>query len=661
MYRCNLGILSYLLLASCATVIHVCLHLLTTLMKMVAFKIGVVLFMIGLCWSSGLHSADENTETLDDSTSQRGTQTAVTEKWSCPTWYRAVKDSEVTRCVCDATFEYVVMCDEDTQQTLILGGYCMSYDYTLNDTIIGRCPFNYHYPDTQIVYITLPNDTSELNSFMCNGLNRTGLLCSQCQQGLGPAVISYKRECVKCFEKQYGWLLYITATLIPTTVLCFLVIIFQFHITSPEMNAFVFLCQFVTCADTLTNPYIFVHYTSNLTAIRFIELSLTTFYGIWNLDFFRYLIPSFCISSDMSTLHTIALEYVVAIYPLLLTILIYLCIEMYDSGVRVMVCVWRPFHACFARFRRKWDLKGNVIHAFATFLLLSYSKLLTVSYSLLDANILRNNRGKRFGPAVLYYDASVEYFSRQHLPFAMLAICVLLVFVLFPLLLLLLYPMRSFQRCLGYCTRIRWQFLHTFADAFQGYYKNGTNGTWDYRYFAGLYLLFRIVLLVAFIISMTYQWLILIPLPIFVSLMFAYFRPYKNNYFNIIDCLAFVLLVLTIFLIMYAIRANPFPLQILYVVGLIPFLYFISFVLYKLLPRVALFRTCCSKIGKVLQARNKNQHLHIQRDDEDLPDRIVNPDMYQPLLPATNNGEGNSQTDTQPQAGVNSLVAYGSI
>ena len=337
---------------------------------------------------------------------------------------------------------------------------------------------------------------------------------------------------------------------------------------------------------------------------------------------------------------------------------------MHDSGVRLIVCVWRPFHACFARFRRKWDLKGSVINAFATFLLLSYSKLLTVSYSLLGATELYNNKGERVGPAVLYNNASIEYFSRQHLPFAVLAICILLVFVIFPLLVLLLYPMRSFQGCLGYCTKIRWQFLHTFADAFQGCYKNGTNGTRDHRYFAGLYSLFRIVLLVAFIFPITYQWLIQIPLPVIVSLMFAYFRPYKNNYFNIKDGLAFVLLALTIFLIMYATRANPFPLQILYVVGLIPFLYFISFILYKLLPRVALFRTCCSKIGKVLQARNKNQHLHIQRDgtiDEDLPDRIVNPDMYQPLLPATSNGGGNSQTDTQPQAGVNSLVAYGSI
>ena len=284
-----------------------------------------------------------------------------------------------------------------------------------------------------------------------------------------------------------------------STILCFLTMAFQFNVTSAEMNNFVFLCQMMTCASTLANSYIYVHYTANSTVIHYFVLAVTTFYGIWNLDFFRYFIPPFCISSDMSTLHTLALEYVVAIYPLVLTVVIYLCIEMYDRGVRVMVYVWRPFHVCFARLRRRWDSKGSVITAIATFLLLSYSKLLTVSYSLLAVTELCNNQGETVGPAVLYYDASIESFSRQHLPFAALAISVQLVFVPFPLLLLLLYPMRSFQRCLGYCTRIRWQFLHTFADAFQGCYKNVTNGSRDYWYFAGLYLLFRIVILATFI------------------------------------------------------------------------------------------------------------------------------------------------------------------
>ena len=338
--------------------------------------------MISLCCS---------TKTLDDS--QRG-GSSVVEQQTCPTWYMETKHNGMTRFVCGATLDGAVLCEDATLETLIVDGHCMNYDVKINDTVSGGCPFNYHHPDAQLFYITLPNITSELNSFMCSGLNRTGLLCSQCQQGLGPAVLSYGRQCLKCFDKWYGWLAYLTVTLLPTTILCFLVMIFQFHITSAEMNALVFLCQFFTCSSTIANPYLYVHYATISTPFYYFELAVITFYGIWNLDFFRYFIPSFCISSDMTTLHTIALEYVVAIYPLLLTVVIYFCIEMYDSGVRVVVCVWRPFHVCFTRFRRRWNPKGSVINAFATFLLLSYSKLLTVSYSLLDANVLYNNRGE---------------------------------------------------------------------------------------------------------------------------------------------------------------------------------------------------------------------------------------------------------------------------
>ena len=39
----------------------------------------------------------------------------------------------------------------------------------------------------------------------------------------------------------------------------------------------------------------------------------------------------------------------------------------------------------------------------------------------------------------LYYDASIEYFGKKHLPYVILAVFVALTFILFPLLLLLLY------------------------------------------------------------------------------------------------------------------------------------------------------------------------------------------------------------------------------
>ena len=299
---------------------------------MAMYECTVILFMISLCWSSELHPATETTETADGS--QRGRSMTVEEQ-SCPTWYRETEYNGVTKCVCGARLGIDVVCNATAQETLIMVGFCMGFDETINDTVVGNCPFNSHPPDSQQFYVTLPNNTSELNSFMCSGLNRTGLLCSQCQKGLGPAVLSYKWQCVECFDKRYGWLVYISATLFPVTILCLLVMVFQLRITSAEMNCFVFLCQFVTCVSTLGNPYTYIQYaTPHVTAVRIFPIALLTFYGFWNLDFFQYFIPSFCISSDMSTLHTLVLEYVVAIYPLLLTVMIYVCIDLYDGRVK---------------------------------------------------------------------------------------------------------------------------------------------------------------------------------------------------------------------------------------------------------------------------------------------------------------------------------------
>ena len=334
-------------------------------MKMASYECGVILLLLSLCWGSALHSRMYNELQNDDQTGRLRGGSHVVKEQSCPTWHRETKHNLVNKCVCGDTLRGYVMCDYATLETLIFAGFCISYKFTINDTVIGRCPFNYHHPDTQTFYTTLPNDTSELNSFMCNGLNQTGLFCSQCQQGLGPIILSYKRECVKCLDKRYGWLVYITATLIPTTILCFIVIIFKFHVTSAEMNAFVFLCQFVTSVSTLGNSYIYVDY--DFTAIQFFQLAITTFYAIWNLDFFQFFIPSFCISSDMSTLHTLSLDYVVAIYPLLLTVIIYFCIEMYDSRVRVVVCVWSPFQMCLCSFQKEVGLQEISDQCFCCF------------------------------------------------------------------------------------------------------------------------------------------------------------------------------------------------------------------------------------------------------------------------------------------------------
>ena len=163
--------------------------------EMAVYECIVIVFMISLCCGSELHLATKDAKTLDGS--QRGSLSVVQEQ-SCPTWYRETKYNGVTRCVCGATLDGAIECNYTTQETLISAGYCMSYNDTTKETVAGGCPFSNHHVGAQSFlcaqsfFVTLPNDTSELNSFMCTGLNRTGLLCSQCQKGLGPANLSYK-------------------------------------------------------------------------------------------------------------------------------------------------------------------------------------------------------------------------------------------------------------------------------------------------------------------------------------------------------------------------------------------------------------------------------------------------------------------------------------
>ena len=105
-----------------------------------------------------------------------------------------------------------------------------------------------------------------------------------------------------------------------------------------------------------------------------------------------------------------------------------------------------------------------------------------MSFDLLIPTHVYNMNGSVVG-IYLYYDASIEYFGNEHLPYAILAAFLVLIFIIFPILLLLLYPMQCCQKCLGHC-RVRWHALHTFIDAFQGCFKDGANGTRDCRYFA---------------------------------------------------------------------------------------------------------------------------------------------------------------------------------
>ena len=104
---------------------------------------------------------------------------------------------------------------------------------------------------------------------------------------------------------------------------------------------------------------------------------------------------------------------------------------------------WSPFSVCFAPLVRRyqWNPAESLVHVFVTFLVLSHSKLLFAPFNLLVFTQLFNSTGAMLG-RVLYYDASVAFFSQEHIPFAFPTI---FVFNILPLLVVVLYPTWVFR------------------------------------------------------------------------------------------------------------------------------------------------------------------------------------------------------------------------
>ena len=370
---------------------------------------------------------------------------------------------------------------------------CVTYDSDKCSVLLGPCPYGCGFTTKrwsgQAFHPLTHNLSDTITNDMCGRLNRAGPMCSKCKTGFSPLVYSYDLTCITCTNSHYNWINFVAAAFIPLTFFYFVVLLFRIDATSPYLYGFITFNQALASPLSLRAMLLTLK-RDTLLAGRLIAIP----YTVWNLDFFRSLPLNICL--DLTTLQTLALDYAIAIYPLLLVIITYIVIELHARGCRVLVWLWRPFHRCCVRFSRVMDIQSSIIKAFATFLLLSYVKLLNATLDILiPVQIYYANPNKDGSGWYVYYDASYQYFSKDHLPYALLGISLFLMFGLCPLVLLIVYPMSCFQR---YCYGASNYALHIFIDAFQGHYKDGTEpGTHDCRWFAGIYFLGRIMILFA--------------------------------------------------------------------------------------------------------------------------------------------------------------------
>ena len=593
----------------------------------------------------------------------------------CPSWIIADNRSS-TGCSSDS----VVCCGEET--TLLHLGNCMTYNSTSDTIEHGPCPYIGHYSTINdnlymghVFYIQLPDNVSSLNEFMCGPLNREGLLCGKCNDGYGIALYTYTLECSKCWGHGYGWALYYFLELLPITVMYFLVVIFHIRATSSPLSALVFMSQIVVYTIRLNVP-LHMYIENKVTGFPYVTLKvLLVLCGIWSLDFFRSVVSPFCVSSNIKAVHALALEYLVAFYPIFLILITYVCIKLHDNNFRLVVWSWKPFHRYFVHLRRRWDSTASIINAFTTFLLLSFSKIIFVSFTLLYTTPIHHFGGKKINKCVLYYDPTVGCHMPEFAIFGTTAGCVLVIFIICPTILLILYPTKLFRKCVSCCGFRRWHALHMFVESFQGQYKDGTNGTHDFRMVSTSFLILRILIMGSFENRYHLYGASAVQCILFGCALtfYAVVRPYKMNWCNNVDILTLVLLVGLSVELCIAANNIAVPQVFAYyalattLLLLVPHMVLIFYICYLLAKKTGITQCLKKKFKTLKSCMQGTEHTRQVEADESntssLPDRLINPGEYEPVLSTTEEHdatESNAPVNEDPKR-LTPVYTYGSI
>ena len=184
-----------------------------------------------------------------------------------------------------------------------------------------------------------------------------------------------------------------------------------------------------------------------------------------------------------------------------------------------------------------------------------------------------------------------------------------------------------------------------FVESFQGQYKDGTNGTPDFIMVSALFLILRVLTLASFMNRNYYSSLGQTILLISVTCFYAIARPYKLNSMTNADIVVLVLLELfslatnnpsKTFLIYF--RTMLVSALLLYV----PHMALIFYIFYMLAKKVGIAQYLQVKYETLTACMQMKGHtdeaeadMEAMLDTGSLPDRLINPGEYEPVLLTT--------------------------
>ena len=414
--------------------------------------------------------------------------------------------------------------DKTTGNEIFVSGLC--YWFCQSKSVRSYKPIEWH---------KIGNNRTLLSKYVCDE-RREGILCGECNSGYSTSYNGFDHKCIKNKKCSLGWLLLIIAEFLPFTIMIIAVMVLNINVASGYIQGFLLYSHMLVTISLH-------HFKATEGLNKMKKFFFHIFYYPLDLKFF-YSLPSFCLYKNATALDNSVTTYLTIIYSVFLIFAV----------VFFMRCFNRKFRNC-NRYIRFTTVKNSAIHGLLALFLLSYTRCVETSLILLQPATLRRSGGNKDEKSIATaYRAALygqyKYFSPEHLWYAIPAM-IGLILILIPSIALLLYPF--FVKLQLYfniepnnskiSNIISAVFMHNtlkpFYDMFYSSFRD------EHRYFAGLYLIYRIL------ISLTYYFPSEMDTSIMTEFLFVIFltihaiaQPHVNKSHNTIDALLLTNLVM---------------------------------------------------------------------------------------------------------------------
>lgn len=438
---------------------------------------------------------------------------------------------------CDDSISGYLECDQPTSDWLLRNGVWAG---NVSGTIlVAICPPGYCNYNMSGEYLRIPSSTKDMGAYACNTTHRMGVACGACQQRYAPAFNSDTIDCVPCDSKssKVNWIYYILSVYLPLFVVFLIIIVCNIRLTTGPLNAFILYAQVISSTLAINGDG-----TAPLAALFAnpipIQRVYQALYGPFNLNVVGNLIHLCCLSTNLTSLDVLALKYLEALFPLVMIMAIVILVKLSSCLQTDCKC------------HQTCKVRTSMVHAFAAFVLLSYNRFCQVTIYLITPVPLWNAYDENVEDRVYYY-GDFQYSGNTYSEgYKMPAGMVMVLLIMLPIA-LLHYPLRWLETLIS---KVEWLYrmypaasIAILLDTFQGCFNDNR------RYFAGLYLAFRLTFLVAYTQPILQQYLFQ---QIFITsfiLLLAVLKPYKNKALNSIDIAFFTNMALLNSLVWYTV------------------------------------------------------------------------------------------------------------